>query len=252
MSCRLENVIRIAVQTFATKPNGSFVNANITSNLMLLRELVSEISPLEDLGLSRQSGQPRFPMHLFSSRTAPVSYMEIFENRSVSIGVFTLKEGSCIPLHDHVGMYGILKVLYGSLNVQSYTCVNQSNTTDSDPHEPPQQQQFIKAQRFPASILGEKDSPAILSPSDQNIHTIWTLEGSASFLDILALPYDPDGTQSGVKRDCYYYTDVGEVEGAPPNTELRLLKKTPCPTSFWCDSVKYLGPNIEHLHHEFH
>lgn len=250
MGSRLENLIRSAVQTFATKPNGSFVNSNTTVNLMVLRQLLSEISPLEDLGLTRNPGQPRFPSQIFSSRTAPVSYMEIFENRCVSIGVFTLKEGSCIPLHDHVGMYGILKVLYGNLNIQSYTPIDQ--VTSQSITTGAQSQQFIRAQRFPTSLLSEGDAPAVLSPSDQNIHTLWTSGGSASFLDILAPPYDPDGRQSGVVRDCYYYTDVGTEDGVQVNSEIRLLKQIPCPASFWCDSLKYQGPDIEHLYQELY
>ena len=112
MGSRIENLIRTAVQTFATKPNGSFVNANVSHNIQVLRQLVNEICPADDIGLTRNSGQPRFPLNLFQSRTAPVSYMEIFENPTVSIGVFILKEGACIPLHDHSGMYGILKVVF--------------------------------------------------------------------------------------------------------------------------------------------
>ena len=103
MGSRIENVIRTAVQTFATKPNGSFVNTNVSHNINILRQLLSEICPVDDLGLTRNSGQPRFPLNLFSSRTAPVSYMEIFENQTVSIGIFVLKDGASSPLHDHVG-----------------------------------------------------------------------------------------------------------------------------------------------------
>lgn len=246
MGSRIENVIRTAVHAFATKSNGSLVNTNINHNLNVLRQLLSEICPAEDLGLSRNSGQPRFSLSLFPSRTAPVSYMEIFENQTVSIGVFILKDGASIPLHDHVCMHGVLKVLYGTLNVQSYSPVDLPAQTNSHSM---QQSQYIKARRFPVSCISEKDSPAMLSPSDHNLHTIGTVGGSASFLDILAPPYDPDGT-CGKIRDCYYYADVGE--GGPCNSEIRLLKRTSCPSSFWCDSLAYCGPDIKHLHHEFH
>ncbi|XP_045035657.1 2-aminoethanethiol dioxygenase isoform X2 [Daphnia magna] len=128
---------------------------------------------------------------------------------TVSIGVFILKDGASIPLHDHVGMHGVLKVLYGTLNVQSYSPVDLPAQTNSHSM---QQSWYIKARRFPVSCISEKDSPAMLSPSDHNLHTIGTVGGSASFLDILAPPYDPDGT-CGKIRDCYYYADVGEEEG---------------------------------------
>ena len=145
-------------------------------------------------------------------------------------------------------MYGILKVLYGSLNLQSYSPIDlPGQTSSSFIHQP----QYLKAKRFPISCLNEKDSPAMLSPSEHNLHNIWTNGGSASFLDILAPPYDPDGTLNGGKiRDCYYYSDIGEEEGISSNSEIRLLKMTACPPSFWCDSITYCGPDIKHLQKE--
>lgn len=248
MSSRIENLIRTAVQTFATKPNGSFINANINHNIQVLCQLLSDICPVEDIGLACNAGPSRFPSQLFPSRSAPVSYMEIFENQTVSIGVFILREGACIPLHDHVGMYGILKVLHGNLNIQSYTPVDFPLQATGPAH----QQQFIKAKMFPTTLLSEKDSSsAVLSPTDHNFHTIWTAGGPASFLDILAPPYDPDGTRSGGKvRDCYYYADLGSIEEASSSSDIRLLKKISCPSTFWCDSTKYQGPDIKHLHQE--
>lgn len=248
MSSRIENLIRTAVQTFATKPNGSFVNANISHNIQVLRQLLSDICPAEDIGLACNPSQSRFPSQFFLPRSAPVSYMEIFENQTVSIGVFILREGACIPLHDHVGMYGILKVLHGSLNIQSYTPVDFTVQANSPAH---QQQQYVKARMFPTTLLSEKDSSAVLSPTDQNFHTIWSAGGPASFLDILAPPYDPDGTRSGgAVRDCYYYADLGQIEEVPSTSDIRLLKKISCPSTFWCDSTKYQGPDIKHLHQE--
>lgn len=176
--------------------------------------------------------------------------MEIFENQTVSIGVFILKEGASIPLHDHVGMYGVLKVLYGSLNVQSYTPIDLPGQANKS--LPLHQPQYIKARRFPTILLTEKDTSTVLSPTDHNLHSIQTAGGPASFLDILAPPYDPDGTLSGGEvRDCYYYSDIGVVEeSSEPSSDIRLLERTSCPSTFWCDSMKYQGPDIKHLHKE--
>ena len=38
---------------------------------------------------------------------APVSYINIFESKHFTLGVFILKNGVSIPLHDHPGMHGI-------------------------------------------------------------------------------------------------------------------------------------------------
>lgn len=40
----------------------------------------------------------------------PVTYMHICETEVFSMGVFLLRSGASIPLHDHPGMNGMLKV----------------------------------------------------------------------------------------------------------------------------------------------
>ena len=45
-----------------------------------------------------------------SSGSAPVIYMHICETEVFSMGVFVLRPGASIPLHDHPGMNGMLKV----------------------------------------------------------------------------------------------------------------------------------------------
>lgn len=247
MSSRLENLIRTAVQTFATKPNGAFANPNINSNIQVLRQIMSEINPLDDIGLSRLVGQPNVPPNPYFSRVAPVTYMEIFENRTVSIGVFILKEGASIPLHDHIGMYGVLKVLYGSLKLQSYT---PTNTKDGRNGTAQKLQPNITAHRIPSSLVTEHGEAAVLTPTDQNLHQITAEDGPASFLDILAPPYNPDGVD-GEERDCFYYKDVGPADATFGNPDQRLLARIPCPPSFWCDSLRYTGPSLHHLQQEF-
>ncbi|XP_034050561.1 2-aminoethanethiol dioxygenase-like [Thalassophryne amazonica] len=43
----------------------------------------------------------------------PVSYMHIYETENFSMGVFLLRGGASIPLHDHPDMHGMLKVCHG-------------------------------------------------------------------------------------------------------------------------------------------
>ncbi|KAA0186292.1 2-aminoethanethiol dioxygenase [Fasciolopsis buskii] len=52
---------------------------------------------------------------------APVAYVHITGNEVFSMNIFILQPGSCIPLHDHPGMYGIPRVIYGSLRCRSFT-----------------------------------------------------------------------------------------------------------------------------------
>nr|XP_020648838.1 2-aminoethanethiol dioxygenase [Pogona vitticeps] len=80
-------------------------------NLQRLQQLLNEVRA-EDLRLV-----PRGPSAVPGPVQPPVSYMHICETESFSMGVFVLRAGACIPLHDHPGMNGLLKVLYGTLRI---------------------------------------------------------------------------------------------------------------------------------------
>ncbi|XP_071528075.1 regucalcin-like isoform X2 [Panulirus ornatus] len=49
--------------------------------------------------------------------------MQIYEDNDVTICIFILKRGVRLPLHDHPGMYGLLKVVHGCVSVQSYSLI---------------------------------------------------------------------------------------------------------------------------------
>jgi cysteamine dioxygenase len=229
MGSRLENLIRVAIQTFSNIKSASPINAD--SSIQTLSKLVNDITPVEDLGLSQSVGQP-LSLNLPMPSVAPVTYMEVFENNAITVGVFILKQKSRIPLHDHPGMYGIIKVLYGSVNIQSYSV---ATTGSSNPSK-------FFAVKSPPTIVTERDGPVILSPLTNNIHEIWPVDGSsASFLDVLAPPYDPDGPD---KRDCHYFRD----DGFSGHLNLHALTEVKCPHSFWCDSLIFSKKkDIQHL-----
>lgn len=76
----------------------------------MLNELISFVTAVRaaDLKVARRKGKP-------SSGAAglpPVSYMHICETEAFSMGVFLLRRGASIPLHDHPGMNGMLKVFF--------------------------------------------------------------------------------------------------------------------------------------------
>lgn len=63
---------------------------------------------------------------------APVTYIKIHEDQDVSIGIFVVKAGSQIPLHNHPKMHGMLKVLYGTVDVSIYSKVKPGNHSHLD------------------------------------------------------------------------------------------------------------------------
>ena len=231
-------MIRAAIHTFTNK-NNSF-NNNISENVQYLRQLVSEVTA-SDIGLTPNIGFPRALYTPASKGIAPVTYIDIFENNYVSVGVFVIKEGASIPLHDHKGMFGILKVLYGNLNIQSYTPISQESDEQSSPVLPSFSSSIFTARKMPESSLTSTDMATVLSPSEGNIHKLWTSGGSASFLDVLAPPYNPEEG-----RDCFYYEEVNNQQSHPDPDHYSLMM-VPTPATFWSDSASYQGPRVQHL-----
>jgi len=232
MSSRIENLIRAAVKTFSKTANGCYVNENIGENIQLLRQLVCDITA-EDVGLNQSLSHKQSLTNRFCS----THYVEIFENQTVSVGIFIIKDEACIPLHDHVGMFGLSKVLAGNLKLQSYTPVAESLN---------ELNQFtILATKSSPTLLTENDGAAVLFPKENNIHELKATDGLASFLDILSPPYKLDGDPS-LQRDCYYYKEIKARDNI--GKDLNALLRIPCPSSFTCSCLPYCGPSIEHLH----
>ncbi|XP_069720158.1 2-aminoethanethiol dioxygenase [Phaenicophaeus curvirostris] len=186
-------------------------------NLHRLQQLLDKVRA-EDLRLA-----PRGP-----AVAAPVSYMHICETESFSMGVFLLRGGACIPLHDHPGMNGMLKVLYGTLRIACMDAL--------PPAAGPRRRALFRSRQLytPAS------PPCLLAPHTDNLHQIDAVDGPAAFLDILAPPYDP---QRG--RDCHYYRLLEPTGPEPPALPREVwLDETPQAADFWCGGEPYPGPRV--------
>uniref|UniRef100_A0A2I3H2Z9 2-aminoethanethiol dioxygenase n=1 Tax=Nomascus leucogenys TaxID=61853 RepID=A0A2I3H2Z9_NOMLE len=185
----------------------------------------------------------------------PVTYMHIYETDGFSLGVFLLKSGTSIPLHDHPGMHGMLKVLYGTVRI---SCMDKLDAGGGQrPRALPPEQQFeppLQPRERDAVRPGvlrsraeytEASGPCILTPHRDNLHQIDAVEGPAAFLDILAPPYDPDDG-----RDCHYYRVLEPVRPKEASSsacdlprEVWLLE-TPQADDFWCEGEPYPGPKV--------
>ncbi|KAJ7324297.1 hypothetical protein JRQ81_017317 [Phrynocephalus forsythii] len=222
MASLIQRVARQARVTF--RPPGPSSNNNnnggprFVENLQRLQQLLNEVRA-EDLRLT-----PRGPSAVPGPVQPPVSYMHICETESFSMGVFVLRAGACIPLHDHPGMHGLLKVLYGTLRIACF-----------DP---------VVA---PAGGDGGGGGQGQQRLRRDNLHQIDAVGGGpAAFLDILAPPYDPEHG-----RDCHYYRLSDGQSLAPPGPadqqglpkEMWLLE-TPQAADFWCGGEPYPGPQV--------
>ncbi|KAK5851362.1 hypothetical protein PBY51_002164 [Eleginops maclovinus] len=190
-------------------------------------------------------------------QSPPVTYMHICETEVFSMGVFLLRSGASIPLHDHPGMNGMLKVLYGKVSVR---CFDKLENNLSDGSAPPQLEPplaMYQTSSLRRSVLrsvvelSETSGPCLLTPLRDNLHQIDTVEGPAAFLDILAPPYNPDDG-----RDCHYYkvlqtVSQGGTEGksneeqqGKEKEEETWLLEIPQPDDFWCGGEAYPGPAV--------
>lgn len=243
-------VQRLARQALATFRNHHAAAAGETKSFLenqsKLRGLLAQVKAA-DLKIVPRYAESSSPPH---SLGPPVTYMHICETDDFSMGVFLLKHGTSIPLHDHPGMYGMLKVLYGKVRISCFDRLDTSPESASvgqfNPPLLPFQKSSLKASlRRSVGEYTEESPPCVLSPHRDNIHQIEAVDGPTAFLDILAPPYDPDDG-----RDCHYYKVLqpgseGAAKSAegPEQTEVWLME-IPQPSEFWCGGEPYPGPKV--------
>ncbi|XP_036938479.1 2-aminoethanethiol (cysteamine) dioxygenase a [Acanthopagrus latus] len=251
---------KIAKQAHITF-KGFKASANGDNNLVADKhsELISLVTAARaaDLKISPRKTKPSSAAA--GLQNPPVTYMHICETEVFSMGVFLLRAGASIPLHDHPGMNGMLKVLYGKVNVRCFDKMEDNLTVSNvlpcfEPPLAPFQMTSLRRSVLRSVIeYSETSGPCLLTPVQDNLHQIDAVEGPAAFLDILAPPYNPDD-----ERDCHYYKVLqtvaeGETDGKS-NEEQKgeetdkekeaWLLEVPQPEDFWCGGEHYPGPTV--------
>lgn len=104
------------IQKIAKKAHAAFKHFKSASNGLndadKHAELVSLVTAIRaaDLKLTPRNSKPSSAAAAAGLQSPPVGYMHICETEAFSMGVFLLQSGASIPLHDHPGMNGMLKV----------------------------------------------------------------------------------------------------------------------------------------------
>eukprot|EP00042_Codosiga_hollandica_P055112 m.762542 g.762542 ORF g.762542 m.762542 type:complete len:247 (-) comp59051_c0_seq25:3206-3946(-) len=171
-----------AEQTFAVEPVAS-------ADLERLADLCDKLS-LEHFSSSQLAE--------LLQTTDTMNYVKILETKQVSIGLFVLKQGAEIPLHNHPNMTVLSKCVQGEVKIQSFdwTRSDQQATRQSPACATSKGVFFVNA----------KSKPKWLYPAERNIHSIEAV-ADAVFLDIISPPYSD-------ARPCAYYR-VCETETQP-------------------------------------
>jgi hypothetical protein len=130
----VQAVLQTASRTFSRRPvtptssvaskKFSLSHDEFKDSLADLKRLLNGLRAC-DLGLERSkilstNGQ-RGPGDVEPEPEAPVTYIKILEDNDVSIGIFVVRSGCRIPLHNHPQMHGMLKVVHGTFDVAIYS-----------------------------------------------------------------------------------------------------------------------------------
>lgn len=239
----IEKIVKQAISTFSKCQTGKKFQENFQSLVSRANSLTIKDVHLDGEFVQRQN--------LRTDKLNTVIYIEVYQDSNVLISIFVLKANSVIPLHDHPVMHGILKVLSGSVHVQSYDVLNSTverRNTDNDDY-PPNDFYYVQAgkslyqngsvpvKKNDAVILSESDSCAVLSPMQNNIHEIRSHNGPSAFIDILAPPYFSPIHYIG-PRGCTYFKE--EKSSSSENlTRLSVLKSDPDYSSI---EIPFNGP----------
>lgn len=169
---------------------------------------------------------------------APMCVIDIVENRDMTIAVFILKHGATLPMHDHPGMHGFLKVISGTVEISSYTLKTK------DDHIVRLNEEVRAVKHRPISL--DDTSPACaLTPREKNLHEILCVEGPAAFLDILSPPYEVEEYAKG-PRPCTFFKIISSKSSAQSadiveDVKLLVLENPP---EFYSTRIEYSGPPL--------
>lgn len=236
---------RLAAQAFQTFSKYRRTDA-FSEQLTNLRDLMNHITKVE-VNFNSQLVKNKEVYQAESGGKPPVTYVHLWEDDVFSMGIFVLRNGAKIPLHDHPGMHGLIKVLEGKakLNYYSDLSVNEIPVEVLPQLHPWQIQMTRVVSKCKEEEVNADDVPCLLTPDEGNVHEVCAVDGPMAFLDILSPPYDN-------VRKCHYYktlspvsTDNRTTQGASNLEGIVCLIETAQPHDFYCDQHTYEGPEIQ-------
>uniref|UniRef100_A0A8D9BWB5 2-aminoethanethiol dioxygenase n=1 Tax=Cacopsylla melanoneura TaxID=428564 RepID=A0A8D9BWB5_9HEMI len=237
----IENVIKQAVKTFSfsNKDTLKKFNENFTKLLTQVSAVTSEDIQFDEHLLTQQIREVKryrpdtltnsIQVDVYQINRAPVTYIQIFENELVTLGVFVIREGNKLPLHNHPLMHGIIKVLAGTLNITSYSVLE--NSSSSQCNNSSQEQDHLETKR-----VMENDRFQIPGLGSVRIPCYEETQGHAEETDS---HYPPP---SFCTRSTLSYLESPSVFLAHRHSPLLLTA---------ADEARYLTPR-EHNLHEIH
>ncbi|XP_063992001.1 2-aminoethanethiol dioxygenase [Diachasmimorpha longicaudata] len=228
MSSKVETLWKQALKTFAGRQTNGFKLC--PKNFDKLRALMNDITA-EDVKVDKKI------LDHVENQCAPMCVIDIFENQDITIAIFLLKHGVTLPMHDHPGMHGLLKVINGVVKIDSFTIqIPSSGVIQLD--------EELTALRHASEIVETNDPACVLTPHDHNLHEISCVNGTAAFLDILSPPYNVDlDERERSLRPCTFFRQIAQQlpnpsGDVPVRVKLLAVRQPPM---FYSTNLKYLG-----------
>ncbi|EME30663.1 Plant cysteine oxidase 5 [Galdieria sulphuraria] len=162
-----------------------------------------------------------------------INFVNVAECQSFAISVFVIPTGLKLPLHDHVGMTVITKVLWGELDVDSFDFIEKDK--------------FVchhmggEGVQYPSFTMRAGDCQ-LFYPFKANLHE-FKARRRCAIVDFMWPPYNP-----AEDRDCHYFMSQPHLGLRRNDTEtekLVYLQRIPCPSYFYTQEVLYRGPPLD-------
>ncbi|CDW56744.1 DUF1637 domain containing protein [Trichuris trichiura] len=169
----------------------------------------------------------------FTEKTPPCVYTEVYSDDLMNLCIFCLPAGSEIPLHDHPGMYGLLKVIDGSCLVESFTSVEKAFDDSTS-------QDAVQVRIHEPVLLCSSDPASLFTPTIRNYHRVSSPDRPTAFFDVLFPPY------KSPNRDCHYFSLTTRCpSGGLSCDEQSFGFLLPCaPKSYRCEVYAYEGERV--------
>ncbi|KAL3268046.1 hypothetical protein HHI36_007176 [Cryptolaemus montrouzieri] len=225
---QINTLVKQAMETFTCRKE--FFQQNIEILKTLMDKITSNDVRLNPALLSHSIWE--------KPNKAPATYVDIYQDDVITLGIFVLKPGMILPLHDHPDMHGLIKVLFGKIRITSYS-VNSENTaafeSKSSTRIPSYLKPYLVVEKTSEITADSSNNCCVLYPEFENLHEIESIGGPAAFMDILSPPYETTDENGEIRR-CNYYKVLSELA---PN--IFKLQKIDSPSDFWTDSAPFIG-----------
>lgn len=107
-------------------------------------------------------------------------WQRLIKHKNINGGILNIDDSHIVPLHDHPGATGMVRVMSGEVEAWQFDTLNAKNKSPDD---------MYQLKRVSHKILQAGDM-AVLTPENGNIHALRSISKTASMLDFFIPPYE--------------------------------------------------------------